>query len=90
VGEVTKKKTPLKGINPALTRAINKLIDEVMREEKPAELKEGERAPEPKYSLTDKMKVLDRALKHEAIRLKVEDDGEGGFFKTKGAENGDT
>lgn len=59
-------------VNPKITRAINKLVDEVMKEPK-----EGETGP----SLTDKMKVLDRALKHEAIRLKIQDSGEGGFFK---------
>ena len=64
-----------KGINPNLTQAINKMIREVMKEER---LSPGK---QPKYSLTDKMKVLDRALKHEAIRLKVEDSGEGAFFQ---------
>ena len=85
---MTKKKMPSKGINRTLTNAINKLVVEVMKDE--PEAKEGETPKPPKYSLTDKMKVLDRALKHEAIRLKVEDEGEGGFFKPKGADNGDS
>ena len=85
---MTKKKVPSKGINRTLTSAINKLVAEVMKDEPKA--KDGEVAKPPKYTLTDKMKVLDRALKHEAIRLKVEDEGEGGFFKSKGADNGDS
>ena len=77
-----KPKGAAAGVNPKITRAINKLVDEVMRDPK-----EGEVGP----TLTDKMKVLDRALKHEAIRLKVQDSGEGDFFKRQpeGAENGD-
>ena len=35
------------------------------------------------YSLTDRMKVMDRALKLEAIRAKMEDD-EGSFFNAAG------
>lgn len=42
---------------------------------------------EPKYSLTDFMKVMDRVLKLEAIRNRMADDGEGGFYSSgkKGA-----
>ena len=35
---------------------------------------------DPEASLTDKMKVLDRALKWEAIKLKAEDDAWGSGF----------
>ena len=46
-----------------------------------------------RYSLTDFMKVADRALKLESIRLSVQTDDEGSFFKNsiqqedEGAEN---
>lgn len=47
------------GINPALEKAISDLLDEVMKD--------------PTASLTDKSRVIDRALKLEAIRLKASD-----------------
>lgn len=86
---MTKKKSAQQRINSTLTSALNKLVAEVMKDEDPP--KEGEQAKAPKYSLTDKMKVLDRMLKHEAIRLKVQENDEGDFFRNrgKGADNGD-
>jgi hypothetical protein len=77
-------------VSSKLGKYINKLLDEVMADEpKP---KEGEAAKDPKYSITDKMKVIDRALKYEAIKLKVPGSGEGGFFsQPAGADdNGDS
>ena len=47
------------GINPELESAIGKLLREVM--------------DDPNASLTDKSRVIDRALKLEAIRLKASD-----------------
>ena len=47
------------GINPDLEAAISKLLAEVMED--------------PEASLTDKSKIIDRALKLEAIRLKASD-----------------
>ena len=47
------------GINPDLEAAISKLLAEVMAD--------------PEASLTDKLKIIDRALKLEAIRLKASD-----------------
>jgi hypothetical protein len=47
------------GINPDLEAAISKLLAEVMAD--------------PQASLTDKSKIIDRALKLEAIRLKASD-----------------
>lgn len=38
---------------------------------------------DPTASLTDKMKVLDRALKWEAIKLKAEDDAWGSGFQAE-------
>ena len=47
------------GINPDLEAAISKLLAEVMAD--------------PEASLTDKSKIIDRALKLEAIRRKASD-----------------
>ena len=57
----------VKGVNPELEQAISKLLTEVMQD--------------PTASLTDKTKVLDRALKLEQIKQKISDDEWGkGFF----------
>ena len=61
------RKKPEKGINPALEKAINELMAAVMLD--------------PTASITDKMKVIDRALKLEALKMKVADEGYGaGLF----------
>ena len=52
-----KRKTS--GINPDLESAISKLLADVMAD--------------PEATLTDKSKIIDRALKLEAIRLKASD-----------------
>ena len=52
-----------KGINPDLESAINSMLLDMKTNEE--------------WSLTDKMKILDRALKLEAIKLKVSDEGWG-------------
>lgn len=55
-----------KGINPFLEEAINSLLEEVMAD--------------PEASLTDKTKVLDRALNLEKIKQKISDDEWGTGF----------
>ena len=55
---MSKKKTA--GIDPALEKAIAKLLEMTMNDSE--------------ASLTDKMKVIDRSLKLEALKLKVSDD----------------
>jgi hypothetical protein len=55
-----------KGINPELETAIGEMLKQVMQDET--------------ASITDKMKVIDRALKLEQIRLKVSDDEWGSGF----------
>ena len=61
------RKKPEKGINPALEKAINELMVVVMLD--------------PTASITDKMKVIDRALKLEALKMKDADEGYGaGLF----------
>ena len=48
------------GVNPDLEKFVNSLMAEVMQDST--------------ASVTDKVKVLDRALKLEAIKQKVQDD----------------
>ncbi len=56
-----------KGVSPDLEEAVGKLLREVMAD--------------PQASLTDKTKVLDRALKLEQIKQKVADEEWGrGFY----------
>lgn len=55
------------GINPELEKAISELLKATMLD--------------PTASLTDKTKILDRALKLEALKAKFSDDEWGaGFF----------
>ena len=44
-----------KGINPEIEAALNKLLQQVMAD--------------PEASLTDKMKIMDRLLKLEALKI---------------------
>lgn len=63
----------LKGVNPELEEAINTLLKQVMNDST--------------ASLTDKTKVLDRALKLEQIKQKISDDEWGkGFFNSDEGE----
>lgn len=55
-----------KGLNPELEAAINKLLVQVMSD--------------PTASLTDKMKVVDRSIKLEALKIKMTDDDWGSGF----------
>jgi hypothetical protein len=55
-----------RGINNALEEAISTMLTQVMAD--------------PDASITDKTKVLDRALKLEAIKLKLSDDEWGSGF----------
>ena len=56
-----------KGLNPELEEAVNTLLRQVMNDST--------------ASLTDKTKVLDRALKLEQIKQKISDDEWGkGFY----------
>ena len=57
-----------KGINPELEEAISNSFKEVMADST--------------ASITEKMKVIDRALKLEAIKLKLTDDEWGSGFAT--------
>jgi len=57
-----------KGINPDLEDAINRLLREVMAD--------------PDASLTDKMKVVDRALNLEKVKQKVSEEEWGSGFTT--------
>ncbi len=58
-----------KGLSPELDDAVGKLLKEVMAD--------------PSATLTDKTKVIDRALKLEQIKQKISDDEWGrGFYST--------
>ena len=60
-------KAAAKGLNPELEEAVSKLLREVMAD--------------PTASLTDKTKVLDRALKLEQIKQRLVDEQYGtGFY----------
>lgn len=63
VNEVDVAKKQDKGINPDLEDAINTMLVDMKTNEE--------------WTLTDKMKILDRALKLEAIKLKIADEGWG-------------
>ena len=78
---MTKPKSRKKEVDPSLAKAIKDLMVEVMKQH------EGE--GQPKYSLTDKMKVMDRFIKIEQIRLDVQEDDGGSFFKNQGGQNAD-
>jgi hypothetical protein len=68
---MTVKKTS--GVNPTLCKMLDNLMKEAMTKN-------------TEMSLTDKMKIADRVLKYEAIRLKVKDDGFGGGFNEEPPE----
>jgi len=55
-----------KGINPELEKAISELLKATMLD--------------PEATLTDKTKILDRALKLEALKAKMSDDEWGSGF----------
>ena len=61
---MSKKKD--KGINPDLERFISTLMEQVMTD--------------PQASVSDRVKVLDRALKLEALKAKMSDDEWGSGF----------
>jgi hypothetical protein len=61
------------GVDNKITEVIDTLLKEVTLKKKDAEGKKM-------YSLTDVIKVVDRKLKLEALRLHVRDDGFGSGF----------
>ena len=63
-------------VNPEIETFINDMLSQIKTDDT--------------ASLTDKMKVLDRALKWEAIKLKAQDDSFGsGFFQNDDDEEDD-
>lgn len=55
-----------KGVNPEVEEAINKLLKQVMSD--------------PTASITDKTRIIDRALNLEKIKARFEDDAWGSGF----------
>ena len=74
---MTKKST----INPELDKYLKQLLEEVMRKPKAGD------DPEKMPSLTDKMKVIDRVLKWEAVKGKLNDGDWGQGFAEDAAED---
>lgn len=73
---MTAKKKPTT-ISAELEKAVAKCLKDVMSP-----------SADNKATLTDKMRVIDRALKLEALKAKVQDEAWGkGFFDDEGAEN---
>lgn len=62
-----------KGINPDLEKAISDLLKQVMAD--------------PTATLTDKTKVIDRALNLEKVKQKISDDEWGSGFTADEEEN---
>jgi len=65
--------TQAKGINPEVTKAVNKMLKEVMKDST--------------ATLLDKLKVIDRALKLEAIKQREDGDQWGSGFMEMEAED---
>ena len=55
-----------RGINPDLEKAISQMLKDVMAD--------------PTTSITDRMKVIDRSIKLEALKAKISDDEWGSGF----------
>ena len=95
---IDKKEELGSGINPKLTTVINQLLEDVFGSPTAKAKKRGRPKNEPDgiepekeigYTLEDKLKVLDRALKLEALRLKVSDTDDGAGFSVDGTWNRD-
>jgi hypothetical protein len=63
-----------KGVNPELENAVNELLIQVMAD--------------PMASLTDKCKVIDRAVNIEKLKQKISDDEWGSGFIATDEEEG--
>ena len=63
-----------KGVNPELEAAVNALLVQVMADDS--------------YSLTDKCKVIDRAVNIEKLKQKISDDEWGSGFIAVDDEEG--
>lgn len=77
-------KQKLSGLGRELERSLTAMLKALESEidvEEPDPAKPGEKVKvkRPRYSLLDKLRVYDRALKLEAIKHKIQGD-EGGFF----------
>lgn len=78
---MSKKEQKLSALGRKAEAILKRTLEEIDEERKKA----AKEKTEPKYSLTDLFKVMDRALKLEGIRARVAVDDEGSFFKSKGA-----
>ncbi len=69
------KEVKLDQLGQEMEKALMAALKEVTKPQKEST------APEDRISTLDKLRVFDRVLKWQAIKLKAEDD-EGGFFNT--------
>lgn len=74
------KEVKLDALGQEMEKALMAALKAVTKEQK------ADVAPEDRITMTDKMRVFDRVLKWQAIKLKAEDD-EGGFFNFGAGED---
>jgi len=74
------KEVKLDQLGQEMEKALMAALKEVTKPQK------ADTAPEDRISTLDKLRVFDRVLKWQAIKLKAEDD-EGGFFNTSDDED---
>lgn len=66
------KEVKLDALGQKIETALGKMLDEISKVDMAL-------PPEARPTLLDKLRVMDRVLKWQSVKLKVEDD-EGGFF----------
>jgi hypothetical protein len=76
------KEVKLDALGQKAEKALMSMLDEVTKPQGAAT------PPEERITMLEKMRVIDRVLKWQAIKLKAEDD-EGGFFNFGAGEDSD-
>lgn len=79
MSEADKGTSKLSGLGLELERALSKILRDLEKEEDYID-ETGAKKKRPKYTLMDKMRVYDRALKLESIKAKLDND-DGSFFE---------
>jgi len=75
------KEVKLDALGIKIEAALGKMLDEISKVDMGL-------PPEQRPTLLDKLRVMDRVLKWQSVKLKVEDD-EGGFFQGLADEDED-
>lgn len=81
------KTLKLSGLGQQLEKTLISLLKELDAKDT-VSLPDGKTESRPRYSLLDRLRVMDRALKLEGIKHKITDD-EGSFFGNKGGGDDD-